>query len=94
MAQRSRQELQKILEAKRTSEANRPYLGDHVQPLLSVPEGAKILGVSDQTLRQWLSQRRIAMVKVGRLTKLTLKGILAFLERNRKEAVSFDGERP
>jgi excisionase family DNA binding protein len=94
MTQRSRQKIQQILTAKRTSEANRLYLGDHVQPLLSVPEAAKILGVSDQTLRQWLSQRRIAMVKVGGLTKLTLKDILAFIERNRKEAVSFDGERP
>ena len=46
MSQRSRQKIQQILKAKRTSEANRPYLGDHVQPLLSVTEGAKILGVS------------------------------------------------
>jgi excisionase family DNA binding protein len=94
MAQRSRQKLQHIVMAKRASEANRPYLGDHVQPLLSVPEAAKILGVSVQTLRQWLSQRRIAMIKVGRLTKLTMKDILEFIERNRKEAVSFDGEQP
>jgi excisionase family DNA binding protein len=94
MAQRSRQKMQQILEAKRASEANRPYIGDHVQPLLSVPEGAKILGVSVPTLRQWLSQRRIAMIKVGRLTKLTMKDILEFIERNRKEAVRFDGERP
>jgi excisionase family DNA binding protein len=94
MTQRSRQKMQQILKAKRTSEANRSYLGDDVQPLLSVPEGAKILGVSVPTLRQWLSQRRIAMIKVGRLTKLTMKDIFEFIERNRKEAVSFDGERP
>ncbi len=52
MTQRSRQKMQQILKAKRTSEANRSYLGDDVQPLLSVPEGAKILGVSVPTLRQ------------------------------------------
>jgi excisionase family DNA binding protein len=92
MAQRSRQKIQQILKAKRASEASRPYLGDHVQPLLSVPEAAKILGVSIWTLRQWLSQRRIAMIKVGRLTKLTMKDIFDFIERNRKEAISFDHE--
>jgi excisionase family DNA binding protein len=65
-----------------------------VQPLLSVLEAAKILGVSIWTLRQWLSQRRIAIIKVGRLTKLTLEDIREFIERNRKEAVRFDGQRP
>ena len=92
MTRGSRQKIQQILEAKRASEANRPYIGDHVQPLLSVPEAAKILGVSIWTLRQWLSQRRIAMIKVGRLTKLTMKDIFDFIERNRKEAISFDQE--
>jgi excisionase family DNA binding protein len=94
MTQRSRQKMQQILKAKRTSEANRPHIGDHVQPLLNVPEAARILGVSVPTLRQWLSQRRITMIKVGRLTKLTMKDIFEFIERNRKEAVRFDGERP
>jgi excisionase family DNA binding protein len=93
MAQRSRQKIQHILEAKRASEANRPYLGDHMQPLLSVPEAAKILGVSVQTLRQWLSQRRLAIIKVGRLTKLTMGDIVEFIERNRQEAIRFDRER-
>jgi excisionase family DNA binding protein len=92
MPQQSRQKIRQILEAKRSSEAKRPYLGEHVHPLLSVPEAAKILGVSIWTLRQWLSQRRIAMIKVGRLTKLTMKDIFEFIERNRKEAISFDRE--
>jgi excisionase family DNA binding protein len=94
MAQRSRQKLQQILDAKRAREATRPDLGDHVQRLLNVPEAAAILGVSVPTLRQWLSQRRIAMVKVGRPTKLKLDDIFEFIEHNRKEAVSFDGKRP
>ena len=93
MTRGSRQKIQQILKAKRASEANRPYIGDHVQPLLSVPEAAKILGVSIWTLRQWLSQRRLAIIKVGRLTKLKLEDILEFIERNRKEAIRFDRER-
>jgi excisionase family DNA binding protein len=93
MAQRSRQKIQHILEAKRAREATRPYVGDHVQPLLSVPEAAKILDVSVQTLRQWLSQRRLAIIKVGRLTKLTMGDIVEFIERNPQEAIRFDRER-
>jgi excisionase family DNA binding protein len=64
-----------------------------VQPLLGVPEAAKILGVSVQTLRQWPSQRRLAIIKVGRLTKLTMGDIVEFIERNRREAIGFDRER-
>ena len=64
-----------------------------VQPLVSIPVGAKILDVSVWTLRQWLSQRRLAFVKVGRLTKLRLEDIQAFIDRHRREAIQFDRER-
>jgi excisionase family DNA binding protein len=59
-------------------------------PLLSVPEAALLLDIKVWTLRQWLSQRRIAFVKVGRLTKLQQEDIAGFIERNRQEAVSFE----
>ena len=64
-----------------------------VQPLVSIPVGAKILDVSVWTLRQWLSQRRLAFVKVGRLTKLRLEDIQEFIDRHRQEAISFDRAR-
>jgi excisionase family DNA binding protein len=60
--------------------------------LLSVPEPAELLGLKTWTFRQWLSQRRIAFVKVGRLTKLTQEHITAFIECNRTEAVSHERE--
>jgi hypothetical protein len=41
-------------------------------------------------MRQWLSQRKIAYVKVGRLTKLRPEDITAFIERNWHEAISFE----
>ena len=63
-----------------------------LSPLLNVGEGAPLLGLKPWTLRQWISQRRIAFVKVGRLTKLRLADISAFIEANRKEAVSHDRE--
>lgn len=61
-----------------------------LQPLLSVPEAAALLGVKTWTMRAWLSQRKIAYVKVGRLTKLRPEDITAFIERNRHEAVAFE----
>jgi excisionase family DNA binding protein len=61
-----------------------------LSPLLNVPEAAKLLGIKVRTLRQWLSQRRIPFYKVGRLTKLRQQDLSAFIEANRKEAVSHD----
>jgi excisionase family DNA binding protein len=58
-------------------------------PLLSVSEAAALLGTKTWTMRQWLSQRRIAFVKVGRLTKLRQEDVAAFIERHRQEALSF-----
>ena len=61
-----------------------------LSPLLSAPEAAELLGMKTWTLRQWLSQRRIAFAKVGRLTKLTQEDITAFIASNRKEPISHD----
>ena len=59
-------------------------------PLLGIPDAAELLGIKTWTLRQWVSQRKIAYVKVGRLTKLRPEDIAAFIERNRCEAISFE----
>jgi len=78
----------------RRSSADKPEhnLGRaNLSPLLSVPEAAQVLGIKAWTLCQWLSQRRIAFVKVGRLTKLKPEDIEEFIERNRCEARSFEG---
>ncbi len=39
--------------------------------LLSVPAAADYLGISEVTLRNWLSARQLDYVKVGRLTKIS-----------------------
>ena len=36
-----------------------------IEPLLSVPQAAKILGISQCTLRNWIRRKKIARVKVG-----------------------------
>jgi len=36
-----------------------------IEPLLSVPQAVKILGISQCTLRNWIQRKKIARVKVG-----------------------------
>ena len=43
--------------------------------LLTVAEAAKRLGFSQQTLRNWISQRRISYVKIGRRTLFNPKDL-------------------
>lgn len=83
---------QKRSSRKKAAETISADLTVTVQPLVSIPVGAKILDVSVWTLRQWLSQRRLAYVKVGRLTKLQLEDIQEFINTHRREAIRFDRE--
>ena len=48
-------------------------------PLMSVDQAAEYLGVRPGTLRNWLSARRIAYVKVGRLTRLSADTLNRFI---------------
>jgi excisionase family DNA binding protein len=48
-------------------------------PLLSVEEAAEYIGVRPGTLRNWLSARRIAYVKVGRLTRVSFETLNRFI---------------
>ena len=55
--------------------------------LLAVPEAASYLGVSEGTLRNWLSCRRLAYVKVGRLTRISQKALDAYVAAHTIPAV-------
>ena len=57
-------------------------------PLLSVPDAAAYLGISQGTLRNWLSMRRIDYVKVGRLTKLSKVALDRYIAEHTCEAVA------
>ncbi len=61
--------------------------GTPAGPLLSVPDAAAYLGISEGTLRNWLSMRRIDYVKVGRLTKLSRDTLDRYIAENTVEAV-------
>ncbi len=51
-------------------------------PLLSVEQAAEYIGIRPGTLRNWLSERRIAYVKVGRLTRLSADTLNRFIAEN------------
>ena len=36
-----------------------------LEPLLNIQQAAKILGISESTLRNWVQRKKIARVKVG-----------------------------
>ena len=63
---------------RRASDGRQPCNGE----LLRVEDAADYLGVSPGTLRNWLSERRIAYVKVGRLTRIRRSVLTEFVERN------------
>ena len=40
--------------------------------LLSVPQFAELLGVTSSCVRRWILERRISVVKVGRLVRIPM----------------------
>jgi excisionase family DNA binding protein len=78
----------------RKSSADKPkrvQAPGNLSPLLNVPEAAVVLGLKNAwTLYQWVSQKRISYVKIGRLTKFRQEDLAAFIEQNRHGAVSFE----
>jgi excisionase family DNA binding protein len=38
--------------------------------LLSIPEFAKVLGVTHSCVRRWVLERRVSFVKIGRLVRI------------------------
>jgi excisionase family DNA binding protein len=55
--------------------------------LLAIPDAASYLGVSEGTLRNWLSGRRLAYVKIGRLTRISQKSLDAYIAAHTIQAV-------
>jgi excisionase family DNA binding protein len=58
--------------------------------LLTVEDAAEYLGIAAGTLRNWLSARRIAYVKVGRLTRLSTRDLDAFIAAHTVDAANAD----
>ena len=56
---------------------------DDVDRLLSVKEAAGLLGCSEAAVRKWLYQRRLTAVRVGRLVRLRVRDLEAFVQAGR-----------
>lgn len=54
-----------------------------IEKLLSIPEAAEILGVSKWTLYSWCETGKVPSVKLGRLRKIRVEDLRAFIESNR-----------
>lgn len=61
------------------------------QKLLTVHEVAKILSTKVGTLYNWVHQKRIEHIKVGRLVRFEPEAIKRFIDENRVKPLS-DGQ--
>jgi excisionase family DNA binding protein len=55
-----------------------------MSPLLSIPEAAKLLGISESTMRTHVSCRRIAHRKIGGSIRFTESDIEEFVEVSKR----------
>jgi len=54
--------------------------------LLTVKQTAELLACTEAAIRKWIYQRRLPVVKVGRLTRLRLSDVEALIARNLRPA--------
>ncbi|MEE8114859.1 MAG: helix-turn-helix domain-containing protein, partial [Nitrososphaerales archaeon] len=50
--------------------------------LIAIMEAAEVLGISENTLRQWICYGRFPHVKVGRRTMVAVQDLAKFVEQN------------
>jgi excisionase family DNA binding protein len=55
--------------------------------LLTAKEAAALLCLSENTIRQWIWQRRLPVVRLGRAVRLRREDLEQLVERNREEAI-------
>lgn len=56
--------------------------------LLKTKEAAQLLNLSENTIRQWIWQRRLPVVRIGRAVRLRRQDLEEIIERNREEAIA------
>jgi excisionase family DNA binding protein len=56
--------------------------------LLKAKEVALALSISENTVRQWIWQRRLPVIKLGRAVRLRREDLMAFIERHRRDALN------
>jgi excisionase family DNA binding protein len=63
-------------------------------PLLSIPEAAKLLGISESTMRSHVSCRRIAHRRIGGSIRFTEQDIQSFVEESKVEVRTVVAKAP
>ena len=60
---------------------------EKTQTLLKTKEAAQLLNLSENTIRQWIWQRRLPVVRIGRAVRLRRQDLEEIIERNREGAI-------
>ncbi len=61
---------------------------EKMQPLLKAKEAAQLLNLSENTIRQWIWQRRLPVVRIGRAVRLRREDLEKLIERHHEEAIA------
>jgi excisionase family DNA binding protein len=56
------------------------------EKLLSIRDVAEIMGVKESRVRAAIFRRELPFIKIGRLVRMKLEDIEAFLQKQRREA--------
>lgn len=64
-----------------------------MEKLLTIQETAEVLGVKVPTLYNWVSERKITVVKVGRLVKFDPNDLREFIEKNKRHKININSEK-
>ena len=58
----------------------------NLEELLRIPEAARVLGIKQNTLRDWVWRRKITFVKVGKAVAFRQSDLAAFIEKHAVKA--------
>lgn len=61
---------------------------EKIQELLKPKEAAQFLNLSENTIRQWIWQRRLPVVRLGRAVRLRRQDLERLIEDHYEEAVA------
>jgi excisionase family DNA binding protein len=87
MAARKRPEHMKQRPRRRKRRGFSAHQSTPMRQLLKPEEAAAYLAVSEHTIRQWIWQRRLPVVRLGRAVRLRREDLDAVIKRHREEGV-------
>jgi len=63
---------------------------DRREPLISIMEAARRLGLSSHTIRAWVRQGRFPYIQLGRRLLIDCRDVEGFIKANRVEVVQVE----